>query len=72
MDSSVEAYYLQAQRVRRLVVEDFQRVFQSVDLLLTPTAPMKPPRLTNGTVLLDSQQTFINDIMTVPAALAGM
>ncbi len=65
-----DAYYLKAQRVRNLIAQDFKKVFESVDVLLTPTAP-------NAAFPLDEKPTdplvmYLNDIFTVPANLAGL
>ena len=66
-----EAYYGQAQRARRSVARDFERVFAAgVDVLLTPTAPTPPFRL--GERLDDPVAMYLSDVFTVPANLAGI
>jgi aspartyl-tRNA(Asn)/glutamyl-tRNA(Gln) amidotransferase subunit A len=65
-----DAYYKKAQRLRWLIAEDFRKVFEKVDLLLTPTAPSaafgfdyKPS---------DPVEMYLNDVFTVPTSLAGL
>lgn len=82
-------YFVQAQKVRRLVQQDFNNVFafghpllphtrhqnsssdRTVDLIIVPTAPTPPPKIQD----LEGQspvQSYINDVFTVPASLAGL
>ena len=69
---SYESYYLQAQRVRRLVRDDFERVFDAgVDVLLTPTTPTAAPTIGHATAL-SRLEGYANDVFTVPASLAGL
>ncbi len=65
-----DAYYRKAQRVRRLISEDFTNAFKSVDLLLTPTAPSAAFAI--GEKLDDPITMYQNDVFTVPSSLAGM
>jgi len=83
---AIDNYFIQAQKVRRLVQQDFDRVFaaenplhdtpegqanKGVDILLTPTAPSLPPTLAD----LERQTTvegYMLDVFTVPASLAGL
>ena len=65
-----DAYYRKAQRVRRLISEDFTNAFESVDLLLTPTAPSAAFAI--GEKQDDPITMYQNDIFTVPSSLAGM
>jgi aspartyl-tRNA(Asn)/glutamyl-tRNA(Gln) amidotransferase subunit A len=65
-----DAYYVKAQKVRTLILEEFQTAFQNVDVLLTPTAPS--PAFAIGEKMDDPIQMYINDIFTVPASLAGL
>jgi aspartyl-tRNA(Asn)/glutamyl-tRNA(Gln) amidotransferase subunit A len=65
-----DAYYLKAQKVRALIAQDFARAFESVDLLLTPTAPTGAFEL--GAKTADPIAMFLNDVFTVPASLAGL
>ena len=65
-----DAYYVKAQKVRTLILHEFQAVFEDVDVLLTPTAPY--PAFSIGEKMDDPIQMYINDIFTVPASLAGL
>jgi aspartyl-tRNA(Asn)/glutamyl-tRNA(Gln) amidotransferase subunit A len=65
-----EAYYGQAQKVRTLVVRDFEAAFQKVDLLLSPTSPTTAFRL--GEKTEDPLAMYLNDIFTIPANLSGV
>jgi len=65
-----EAYYAKAQRVRRLIRQDFDRAFEQVDVLLTPATPTPPFPL--GSKLADPLEMYLNDIYTVTANLAGI
>jgi len=65
-----DAYYVKAQKVRTLILQEFQAVFEDVDVLLTPTAPY--PAFPIGEKMDDPIQMYINDIFTVPASLAGL
>ena len=65
-----DAYYLKAQKVRRRIVEDFDRAFETVDAILTPTAPSAPFRA--GEKMDDPVAMFLNDVFTVPSSLAGL
>jgi aspartyl-tRNA(Asn)/glutamyl-tRNA(Gln) amidotransferase subunit A len=64
-----DAYYLKAQKVRTLIQQDFLKVFQEVDLLLTPVAPTPPFRI--GEKMADPLQMYLSDIFTIPVNLAG-
>jgi aspartyl-tRNA(Asn)/glutamyl-tRNA(Gln) amidotransferase subunit A len=65
-----DAYYAKAQRVRTLIRRDFDRAFESVDVLLTPAAPSTAFRL--GEKSDDPLQMYLSDIYTVTANLAGI
>ena len=65
-----DAYYLQAQRVRRLLAADFTRAFESVDLLAGPTTPA--PAFALGEKTDDPILMYLNDIYTIGASLAGI
>ncbi|KAB8228225.1 glutamyl-tRNA(Gln) amidotransferase subunit HER2 [Aspergillus alliaceus] len=91
---AMDNYFIQAQRVRRLVQHDFNSVFQTkqplayprlnmesprkhtgVDILICPTAPSAPPRiseLTNSDTAASPLEAYMNDVFTVPASLAGL
>jgi aspartyl-tRNA(Asn)/glutamyl-tRNA(Gln) amidotransferase subunit A len=65
-----DAYYLRAQKVRTLIRRDFERAFETCDLVATPTAPTLPFRI--GEKTADPLQMYLADIFTVPASLAGI
>jgi aspartyl-tRNA(Asn)/glutamyl-tRNA(Gln) amidotransferase subunit A len=65
-----DAYYLRAQRVRTLIRRDFDRVFESCDVVATPTTPT--PAFRFGEKTSDPLQMYLEDIFTVPANLAGI
>jgi len=65
-----DAYYLQAQKVRRLIADDFKRCFESVDIIAGPTAPT--PAFGLGEKLDDPVQMYLNDIYTIGVNLAGL
>ncbi|QXD16791.1 aspartyl/glutamyl-tRNA amidotransferase subunit A [Rhodocaloribacter litoris] len=65
-----DAYYARAQRVRTLIRRDFERAFETVDVLLTPATPTPPFRL--GEKLDDPLSMYLNDVYTVTANLAGI
>lgn len=64
-----DAYYKNAQKVRRLIKEDFTNAFKECDALLTPTTPTTAFKL--GDKLTDPLAMYLNDIFTVSANLAG-
>ena len=65
-----DAYYLQAQKVRTRIAEDFKNAWDSCDALLTPTCPSAPFAV--GRKLNDPITMYLNDIFTVTANLAGL
>jgi len=65
-----DAYYLKAQRVRSLINADFNRAFQSVDVLIGPTTPT--PAFALGAKTSDPITMYLNDIYTIGANLAGL
>ncbi|MEK7146776.1 MAG: Asp-tRNA(Asn)/Glu-tRNA(Gln) amidotransferase subunit GatA [Patescibacteria group bacterium] len=65
-----DAYYSKAQKVRRLIKEDFDRAFQKVDVILTPVAPT--PAFKIGEKAGDPLAMYLSDIFTIPANLAGL
>ncbi|NLE86603.1 MAG: Asp-tRNA(Asn)/Glu-tRNA(Gln) amidotransferase subunit GatA [Myxococcales bacterium] len=65
-----DAYYAKAQRVRTLIRQDFDRVFQDVDVLITPTSPTVAFRI--GERLDDPLAMYMADVYTLPASLAGI
>ena len=64
-----DAYYRKAQRVRNLIIQDFNKVFKDVDVILTPTTPS--PAFEVGSQQ-DPISMYMNDVFTVPASLAGL
>ncbi|MCD8566525.1 MAG: Asp-tRNA(Asn)/Glu-tRNA(Gln) amidotransferase subunit GatA, partial [Alphaproteobacteria bacterium] len=65
-----DAYYIKAQKVRRLILQDFQKAFTSCDALLTPATPT--PAFPIGQNDDDPVTMYLNDIFTVTANLAGL
>ena len=65
-----DAYYLRAQKVRALILKDFNDAFTRVDALLTPTAPSAA--FAQGEHMDDPVQMYLNDLFTGPADLAGV
>lgn len=64
-----DAYYLKAQKVRTLIMQDFIKAFETVDVLLTPVAPTPAFRI--GEKVHDPLQMYLSDIFTIPVNLAG-
>lgn len=65
-----DAYYTQAQKVRTLIAQDFEKAWAQCDLLLTPTAPSAAFAL--GEKSADPLAMYLNDVFTVPSSLAGI
>ncbi len=65
-----DAYYLKAQKVRRLIAQDFELAFQKVDVILTPTTPTEAFALDEKPT--DPVVMYLNDVLTVSANLAGI
>ena len=65
-----DAYYLQAQKIRRLIADDFSEAFKTCDVILGPTAPGTAFRL--GEKSGDPVEMYLNDLYTIPANLAGL
>jgi aspartyl-tRNA(Asn)/glutamyl-tRNA(Gln) amidotransferase subunit A len=65
-----DAYYLQAQKVRRLIARDFAQAFQRCDVLMGPVAPSTAFAI--GAKTDDPVQMYLGDIFTVPTSLAGL
>jgi aspartyl-tRNA(Asn)/glutamyl-tRNA(Gln) amidotransferase subunit A len=64
-----DAYYGRAQRVRTLIAQDFKTAFESVDFVVTPTAPTTAFKI--GELADDPLAMYLNDYFTVPMSLAG-
>jgi aspartyl-tRNA(Asn)/glutamyl-tRNA(Gln) amidotransferase subunit A len=65
-----EAYYRKAQQVRTLIKQDFERAFQEVDAVVTPTSPTVAFRV--GEKSADPLQMYLSDIFTISVNLAGV
>jgi len=65
-----DAYYLQAQKVRRLIRDDFMQAFEQVDVIMGPTAPSVAFRL--GEKADDPVSMYLSDIYTIAVNLAGL
>jgi aspartyl-tRNA(Asn)/glutamyl-tRNA(Gln) amidotransferase subunit A len=65
-----DAYYLKAQRIRRLIAQDFVSAFGQCDVVMGPTSPTVAFAL--GAKASDPVQMYLNDIYTIPANLAGL
>lgn len=65
-----DAYYLQALKVRTLVKQDFDKAFEQVDVLITPTAPTAAYKI--GDMISDPMKMYLQDICTIPVNLAGV
>ena len=65
-----DAYYMQAQKARTLLINEFKQLFAEYDALLMPVAPTPAFRLGENTN--DPIKMYLADIMTVPASLAGL
>jgi len=65
-----DAYYIKAQKVRSLIRRDFDRAFESVDVICSPASPTAAFRL--GEKIDDPLAMYLNDIYTLPASLAGV
>jgi len=65
-----DAYYLQAQKIRRLIANDFSEAFSRCDLIMGPAAPTTAFEI--GAMTADPVQMYLNDIFTIPASLAGL
>ncbi len=65
-----EAYYRKASQVRTLMRNDFEKAFEEVDVIVTPTAPTPAFRI--GEKVADPLQMYLSDILTIPVNLAGI
>src|SRR5499427_7496911 len=65
-----DAYYLKAQKIRRLIANDFTEAFKRCDVVIGPTSPTVAFKL--GAKTADPVQMYLNDIYTIPANLAGL
>jgi aspartyl-tRNA(Asn)/glutamyl-tRNA(Gln) amidotransferase subunit A len=65
-----DAYYIKAQKVRKLIADEFSAAFETVDAILTPAVPSAA--FAHGEKSDDLLGMYSNDVMTVPASLAGL
>src|SRR4029434_8883359 len=65
-----DAYYLKAQKVRTLILQDFQKAFERDELILTPTCPTVAFRI--GEKINDPLSMYLSDIFTITCNLAGL
>jgi aspartyl-tRNA(Asn)/glutamyl-tRNA(Gln) amidotransferase subunit A len=65
-----DAYYLKAQKIRRLIAGDFTEAFKRCDVVIGPTSPTVAFKI--GAKTADPVQMYLNDIYTIPANLAGL
>lgn len=65
-----DAYYKRASQIRRLIKNDFEKAFKEVDLILTPTSPVKASK--KGEKISDPLTMYLSDIYTVCINLAGL
>ncbi|MBK18038.1 MAG: Asp-tRNA(Asn)/Glu-tRNA(Gln) amidotransferase GatCAB subunit A [Rhodospirillaceae bacterium] len=65
-----DAYYIKAQKVRKLIADEFSVAFEQVDAILTPTVPSAA--FAHGEKSDDLLAMYLNDVLTVPASLAGL
>src|SRR5204863_2070200 len=65
-----DAYYLKAQQVRTLILGDYDRAFERVDVIAMPTSPTAAFRI--GERVTDPLQMYLADVFTVSASLAGL
>ena len=65
-----DAYYLKAQKVRTLIIQEFKSVFERFDAIVTPTTPTTAFKF--GEKIDDPSKMYLNDIFTMPANIAGI
>ena len=65
-----DAYYVKAQKLRRMIADDFQAAFQKCDAILSPVAPTATPKL--DSIATDPVQMYLSDIYTLSLNLAGL
>ena len=65
-----DAYYLQAQKIRRMIADDFAQAFKQCDVIAGPVAPTVAWKL--GDMSEDPVANYLADIFTLPASLAGL
>ena len=65
-----DAYYIKAQKIRRLISQDFMRAFRTCDLIMSPTTPSTAFKI--GEKVSDPVQMYLSDTFTIAANLAGL
>jgi aspartyl-tRNA(Asn)/glutamyl-tRNA(Gln) amidotransferase subunit A len=65
-----DAYYKKAQQVRALILEDFKKAFEEVDVVFAPTSPTVAFKI--GEKTSDPLSMYLSDVFTIPANLAGI
>ncbi|MGC0372475.1 MAG: hypothetical protein DGJ47_001189 [Rickettsiaceae bacterium] len=68
--SHMDAYYLKAQKVRRLIANDFKNAYEKVDVIMLPATPSAAFGIEDNQS--DPLTMYLNDIFTIPASLAGL
>jgi aspartyl-tRNA(Asn)/glutamyl-tRNA(Gln) amidotransferase subunit A len=68
--SHMDAYYLKAQKVRRLIANDFKNAYEKVDVIMLPSTPSAAFGINDNQD--DPLTMYLNDIFTIPASLAGL
>ena len=67
-----DAYYIKAQKMRRLIHDDFVNAFQKCDIILTPTSPVTAFPIGDESMLNNPINMYLNDVFTVSVNLAGL
>ncbi|MBP5615862.1 MAG: Asp-tRNA(Asn)/Glu-tRNA(Gln) amidotransferase subunit GatA, partial [Alphaproteobacteria bacterium] len=67
-----DAYYLKAQKVRRLIKQDFEDAFKRCDVILTPTSPVSAFKIGDKSMADNPINMYLNDVFTVSVNLAGL
>lgn len=67
-----DAYYLKAQKMRRLIHDDFMKAFKECDVILTPTSPITAFPIGDESMSADPINMYLNDVFTVSINLAGL
>ena len=68
--SHMDAYYIKAQKVRRLIANDFKNAYEKVDVIMLPSTPTAAFGINDNQD--DPLTMYLNDIFTIPASLAGL
>lgn len=69
-----DAYYIKAQKIRNLILDDFKKAFEKVDAILTPVTPSAAFSVKESQEMgkSDPVKMYLNDVFTIPASLAGL